>query len=127
MEEEKQIDVSKLPQPPAGAEFSLRGVEKLSVPHPYCITPGHVAIAADRFSGMLGTDAIAAAEKQGVRCGIKGCQLAYDKHETVVALLIEVPANDDLNKVAGLHKYLHGNKQVFVAAGIQGFAFPEKK
>jgi hypothetical protein len=127
---EKQIDMSKLPQPPQGSVFSLRKVETVSLPHPYCITPKHVAWAADHFGGMLSKDAIRDAEKHGAQCDIcrvRHERLTIDQHESQMTLFVQVPDNQDLNAIPGLHKYLFENKATFEAAGIQGFAFPNPK
>lgn len=112
--------------------FSLLKIEKVSIPHPYCITPKHIAVAADDFGGMLGEAAIEAAERKGAVCDI--CRerarrdgsriLTYGEHENNVTLFVKVPQNRDLNAIEGLNKYLFDNKQTFVDAGIQGFAFP---
>jgi|ERR1035441_5437898 hypothetical protein len=124
----KTTKISELPQPPSGSSFGLVEVKSVSMPHPYCITPKHVAYAADHCGGMLGTDAIRAAEKTGAACcdiclksgnGILG----IDKHTTSLMLLIRVPQNKDLNAVVGLHDYLFGNKAAFEKMGIEGFAF----
>jgi hypothetical protein len=124
----KTIEISKLPQPPSGASFGLVEVKTVSMPHPYCITPRHVAYAADHCGGMLGTDAIRAAERMGACCDI--CRksgngiLGIDEHTSPLTLFIRVPQNKDLNTVAGLHTYLYSNKAAFVEMGIEGFAFP---
>lgn len=126
----KEISLADLPQPPEGATFSLKEVRSITAPHPYCITPKHVAWASDHWSGMLGKEAIRDAEKNGARCDIcaKGHNgiLTIDEHVTSLGLFILVPQNRDLNAVPGLHKYLFDNKAAFVAVGIEGFAFPTK-
>jgi hypothetical protein len=127
MSEEKQISLSDLPQAPEGSVFTIEKVEKLSVPHPYCITPRHVAHAADKFSGRLGDEAIKSAERDGAHCDICKGKYPYEKHEAVNSLIIRVPQNKDLNAVPGLHAWLLANKQAFIDAGIDGFAFPETK
>jgi hypothetical protein len=124
--------LASLPQPPAGAVFSLQKVEKISMPHPYGIGTKHVAVAARSFGGMLGEAAIEQAEREGASCFI--CQetarrggriLKYSEHENAVTLFVKVPAGTcDLNAVEGLHKFLFDNKQTFIDAGIEGFAFP---
>jgi hypothetical protein len=122
--------LKQMPALPTSVTFSLAKVEKITHPHPYCITPRHVAWAADHFGGMLGTDAIRDAEKHGATCEI--CQksgrgiLSIDQHQTDVTLFINVPQNRDLNAIPKLHAYLFDNKAKFAALGIQGFAFPLK-
>lgn len=117
-----------MPAVPENADFSLAKVEKLSLPHPYCITPRHVAWASDHYGGMLSEDAICDAEKHGARCEIckvNNLNLSYHEHKTNVTLFIKVPQNTDLNAIAGLHTYLYKNKPEFEKLGIQGFAFPK--
>lgn len=128
MNENQLPKLSELPQPPKGVVFSLQRVDKISLPHPYCITPRHVAWAADHFGGSLSADAIRDAEKHGARCDIcaksnRGI-LPYDQHETQTTLFVKVPQNRDLNNIPGLHQYLFQNKQTFIDKGIGGFAFP---
>jgi hypothetical protein len=144
----KTIKLSELPQPPASSSFGLVEIKVVSMPHPYCITPGHVAYAADHYSGMLSKDAIREAEKTGACCdtcrknAIREAEktgayydtcrksgngiLSIDEHTDSLTLFIRVPQNKDLNAIAGLHTYLYSNKAAFVAMGIEGFAFPIK-
>lgn len=125
---DKTISLSELPQPPSGVSFKLAKVENVTMPHPYCITPRHVGIAADHYNGILGPEAIRAAERAGACCDI--CRhsgrgiLPFDKHETSLTVFITVPQNHNLNGIEGLHNYLYTNKAQFEALGIQGFAFP---
>lgn len=123
-------EIASLPQPPVGSVFSFQKVEKLSIPHPYCITPKHVAWASDHFSGRLSEDAIRGAEKNGAQCDIcaksgRGI-LTFDQHENSVTLFVKVPQNQDLNSITNLRSFLYNNKAAFETAGIQGFAFPTK-
>jgi hypothetical protein len=126
MTEENKLSLSELPQPPDGSVFKLDRIDKLSVPHPYCLTPRHVAYAADQCSGMLTEAAIEGAEKEGAKCGICKGKYKFSEHEVVNSLIITVPQSHNLNAVPGLHTYLFENKQRFVDAGIDGFAFPTK-
>jgi len=116
--------LDQIPAPPEGSSFSLVKIEKVSIPHPYCITPKHVAIASDQFCGMLGTEAIEAAERQGAHCGMRGCNLRCDQHESSKTLFIRVPQNCDLNAIPGLHAYLRSIQAKAAELGIEGFAFP---
>ena len=127
MTEEKQIDIKDLPQPPDGSVFKIERIEQLSLPHPYCITPRHVAYAADKCGGILGKEAMEGAEADGATCGICKGKHKFKEHEVVNSLIITVPQNDDLNAIVGLHTYLFANKQAFVDKGIDGFAFPTAK
>ena len=63
---------------PSTEHFSV--TDSIGIPHPYCLTPRHVAVASDHFCGRLGKDAIIDAEKRGVKCGMRGCTLAYGVH-----------------------------------------------
>lgn len=122
--------MAALPPLPEGAMFKPAKLEKISMPHPYVITPRHVAIAADKYSGLLGVEAIEGAEKEGVGCGWRGdrlesrCQLPYKKHDQPLTLFVEVPKDGqrDLNSIQGLGKWLCETKEL--GLGIEGFAFP---
>lgn len=99
-------------------------VDTIGVPHPYCITPRHVRVAADQYGGMLGVDAVESAERQGARCGVRGCQLRYDQHEKalLVECRIEMKGADGL-VVPELHAWLLSCKERATAGGYAGFAF----
>jgi hypothetical protein len=129
MEQNELAVFNAIPQPAEGSPFTLTKVERIAMPHPYCITSKHVEVAADRFSGMLRAEAIRAAEKSGAKCDIcrvNRLNLSYDEHESNLTLFIEVPLGKDLNAVPGLHAYLLSIKEQAIALGIQGFAFPPK-
>jgi len=123
------LKLADVPQPNADSVFKLQKIDTISFPHPYCITPKHVAYASDHCSGMLGREAIVEAEKRGACCDI--CRtsgngiLSFEQHETNLTLFIVVPQNKDLNAVPGLPNYLFSNKQTFIDLGVQGFAFPK--
>lgn len=127
MSEKEQKAYDALPKPPEGSVFVLREVLTQSDPHPYCITPGHVAEASDHFSGMLGEAAIEAAEKKGVRCGVRTCRLPMKEHKSFLVALIDVPDNTvaGINALPGLREYLLSVKEAATAAGIEGFGFPK--
>ena len=119
------LTLDQLPPVPEGAPFRLLKLERVGMPHPYCITPKHVAHASDHFSGMLTADAIRDAEKHGARCDIckkQGKRLSYEEHENPLTLFVAVPQNKDLNAVPGLHAYLLAVKNAEL--GVEGFAFP---
>lgn len=106
--------------------------KELQAKYGYCITPKHIAVAADRFGGMLGKEAVREAERQGAYCGttFKGggrCQLAYDKHEQ--ALLVECGLDFQTDEAAKeeLQGYLLGAKEKAEADGFAGFAFVRKE
>ena len=105
-------------------------VDTIGVPHPYCITPRHVAHASDRFGGMLTKEAIRDAEKNaGASCDI--CRksgngiLSIEEHGN--ALLIEVDDSRELKEILELHPYLLSIKEQATKDGFAGFAFKQKK
>lgn len=125
----KTPTLEQMPVIPPGLSFTLHKVDKVSMPHPYCITPKHVEWAAGYYGGILSAEAIEDAEKHGACCDI--CRqshqgiLPYHKHESLLTLFIKIPVGiRDLNKIAGLHDYLYENKAAFEQLGIKGFAFP---
>lgn len=83
--------------------------DTIGVPHPYCITPKHVAVAADQFGGMLHAEAIEAAEKQGAHCGwgTRGyCTLPYSRHEQALLIECKLALESQQGQGTELHKYL---------------------
>ena len=132
MTEEDQKIFQQLPKPGKKLLFKLVKVEDICLPHPYCITPKHLAYADSMY---LNETTIAGAETHGAKCDIcrqlvkQGKQnevLPLSQHEKQKTLFIEVVDNRNLNKVRGLHQYLLKIKPLAAAAGIQGFAFPKK-
>ena len=105
-------------------------IDTIGIPHFYCIGPRHVIYASDHFSGMLGKAAIEEAEKHGITCAVKGCNLSYGEHET--ALLVECKANmvipGSKNEACPeLHNYLLKIKNEATRNGYTGFAFLDKR
>src|SRR3990167_4628682 len=108
-------------------EGNFEVIGTIGVPHPYCLTPKHVAIASDKFFGMLGKDAIKVAEEEGASCDIckksnrrNGSEiLSYDEHKT--ALLVnckkEIKDNEEI------HQYLLFIKDMAIKDNFEGFAF----
>ena len=115
----------KLSKYPSTDIFRVK--DTIGVPHPYCITGGHVAYVSDHFSGMLSNESIREAEKhkyknhKPIKCGVKGCNLSYDEHKQ--ALLIEVKSKEELKDVPGLREYLLSIKEMAEADGYAGFTF----
>ena len=110
-------DISKYPKTDL---FSIK--DTIATPHPYCITPEHVAHAADNYGGMLGENAIESLEaKRGPCCGVKGCKLTYTEHEQ--ALLVEVKDDRPLNEITELKEYLLSIKDMAEQDHFAGFAF----
>lgn len=87
-------------------------VDTIAVPHPYCITARHIAAG-----GILNSESIEAAERNGAACGIKGCRLSYKQHEVALLVSCKTEPNDELEK------YLVGNKDECEKNGYAGFAF----
>lgn len=108
----------RLPPLPDGATFAPVKVERVSIPHPFVITPRH--LTGD--SMYLNEDTI---ERSGAPCGYPGCNLGVREHETLNSLFVEVENNQDLNANTGLHAWLLAIKGI-EGLGIEGFAFPQK-
>ena len=112
----------KLEKYPKTKQFRI--LDTIGVPHPYCITPSHVAYASDNCGGILGKEAILGAEKQGARCGSCRGELSYEQHET--ALLVEVDDKRELKDIPELKDYLLSIKTLCESDGFAGFAFKQK-
>lgn len=121
--------IDKIPKPKVG-HITLLSVDKIMVPHPYCITPKHLT----GESMYLTKEVIRDAEKKhGAVCDIcrrlvkQGKQksiLNFDEHQEALTLFIEV-SKGDLNEVKGLKEYLLEIKQVLRDLGIDGVAFKQ--
>lgn len=125
METEKQTPtLADIPAPPVGSTFKLDKIEKVAMPHPYCIGPKHLEYADSMY---LNAETIEHAERKGAKCCIckeQGKNLSFKEHETSLTLFISVQQNRDLNAIPGLHAYLLSIKRAASELGIQGFAFP---
>jgi hypothetical protein len=97
--------------------------DTIGVPHPFCITPAHIAAAQD-FGGKLGTPAIEALERRTGRpsCGVRGCNLFFDKHEQAVLVACKLDIKDQKDG-SELHRYLLDCKERAEKDGYAGFAF----
>lgn len=105
----------------SNGHFSI--TDTFSTPHPYTIGPRHVAFAADRFSGMLGREAIEAGEREGqVKCAHPGCHLKYGQHEKALFVRCAADPAQDAAR-AELQEYLLGIKDQVEAEGFVGFGF----
>jgi hypothetical protein len=124
-----------------GGLFKVHDITSVNFkPHPYCITPRHVEIAADYHSGMLNEAAIRDAEQRGVKCGMyvnqynpkqcssnpherwPRCNLSRKEHTSDRVCFLDLlrdmtnkEAQEELKKIVGL---CDENK-------IDGFAFVE--
>lgn len=123
-------ELSQIPEPDE-QHIRIKGIKKVRIPHPYCITPKHVSHASNHYGGILGKDTIIDAEKHGAKCDT--CKKANKKHGSPIltfeehiaskTLFIEVPQNKDLNNVKGLPEYLMKIKPIAESLHIDGFAF----
>ena len=117
------MDKEKLKEYPKTDKFEC--IDTIGMPHPYCITPKHVAVASDYHSGRLDGYAIEDAERRGARCGVRNCNLSWDEHEQ--AILVQVDDHRELKDVPGLQEYLLSIKERAENDKIAGFAFIQKK
>lgn len=128
---------------PTGAGFRCAGFDHINFkPHPYMITPKHVAYASDH-GGILSEAAIEEAERNGAYCGVgrygdrglgrqtgqhSGCILPYREHTSEKVLVLVLPDDhpEDLNKIPGLNDYLQGIKEALIKQGCAGVIFPKE-
>ena len=97
--------------------------DSIGVPHPYCLTPKHVEVAADHHGGMLGEAAIEHAERLGAKCGICKGKLTWKQHEQAVLIGCKAELKDEGGTVnPELHQYLLKLKPL-VEGHYAGFAF----
>jgi hypothetical protein len=96
----------------------------IGVPHPYCITPMHVAVASQHHSGILNEEAIKDCERNYGKCGICHGKLKYEQHETALLVICKKDVKGtDGKAVPELDKYLMSIKEKCEADGFAGFAF----
>lgn len=128
---------------PKNKEFPLVKIEKVCIPHPYCITPKHLKYnkgmclnieEAEERSRLLNPNdsrkwAVCDICRIRERRGLQDKILSYKEHETQKTLFVEVEDNsrEGLTKNKKIFKYLRRIKQICEKLGIQGFAFPQKK
>lgn len=100
-------------------------IDTIGVPHPYCITEKLVAYASDHFYGVLDKRAVEQAEKHGIRCGVRGCTLTFDQHETALLVGCKGPLKEEGTNLAHpeLHSYLLKCKPLCEEDHYAGFAF----
>lgn len=100
-------------------------------PHPYMITEHHVGWASDKHGGILDSTAIESCEKNGHGCGMKGCNLPYDKHENVLLIACKHPlkvksdSTDEEMVNPELHEWLMAIKDQVTKDKYIGFAFKD--
>lgn len=105
---------------PKSANENFAVVDDLpTIGHVFCVTPKHVAYAADHCHGILGEDAL---EHSGVPCGI--CKRPYEDHKEQ-GLLIYCTKNPQTDSEAHdeLVAFLNAIKERTLAEGYAGFAF----
>lgn len=98
-------------------------VDKIGVPHPYCITPRHIKVASNDHGGILSEAAIEDAEEKGACCGICRGQLRYKEHEQALLVGCRAELKDAEGKTnPELHAYLLRIKKS-AREKYAGFAF----
>lgn len=111
----------KLKKYPKTESFEV--IDSIGVPHPYCITPKHVAWAADHCCGMLSKEAIIEAEAHGARCDICKGKLKYDEHQQALLVECKKDIHTDVNAKEELKEYLLSIKTMAEEDKYAGFAF----
>lgn len=125
-EEEKKQELQK--KYGKSEKENFRVIDTIPVPHPYCITPRHVAHAARRFAGILSAGAVEDAEKHGARCDTCKGRLKFKEHE--IALLVECRTEikgEDGQVDPELHAYLKSIVDMAEQDHYAGFAFMRAK
>jgi len=105
------------PDSPSG---NFKVIDVIGVPHPYCIGPKHVALAADRFCGILGNEAIEEAERRGIHCATCRGELSLKEHETALLVGCKVDFKDHKDEVSTWLKSIVAEAEKHKYAG---FAF----
>jgi hypothetical protein len=112
------------PLPPAGVRIK----DTMGVPHPYCITPKHLA---DEDGMYLDGPRIERAEKRGARCDICKGKLSFKEHKQGLVVFFEGFHQPELNKrlsegfdkvVPGLHAWLLAIKPLMERDQYDGLA-----
>ena len=103
---------------------NFKVIDTIGVPHPYCIMPKHVSVAADHHSGILDEAAIIDAESRGAKCGTCKGKLSYKEHEQALLVGCKLEIKDAAGMVCPeLHQYLLTIKDEATKNGYAGFAF----
>ena len=96
-------------------------------PHPYCITPRHIDVASSKFNGKLSGEAIEFAEKNSnAKCGVKGCNLAFNEHKQAAFVLCKADFQKDKEAEKELQEYMKKHAQDLESKGIVGVGFVDK-
>lgn len=124
MSEKEQAIFDKLPPLEEDSQFALSHVFTHHEPHPYMIGSQHIAIAADKFGGVLSNEIIKYAEERHyARCYHKDCLLSFEEHKGEAVVLLMVPRAVPLGEVKGLHAWLLKAKDTVEGMNVKGFAF----
>ena len=98
--------------------------DTIGVPHPYCITPRHIEVASNKFSGMLSKEAIEYGEKHSnAHCGVPGCQLSYAEHEQAAVVECRADPKDHKDEI---QDYFKDHGPSLEAEGVAGMALLDK-
>ena len=98
-------------------------IDTIGVPHMYMIGPRHIGYASDRFSGLLGAEAIKSGEREKkLHCYQPGCTLYYEEHkEALLVKCMKDPAIEENSKE--LNELIVKWKEEVERNNYAGFAF----
>ena len=115
------------------SEFgNFKVINKIGVPHSYCLTPRHISVASDEFGGMLTESVIRSAEEEGAVCDIcknlvrEGKQdniLSFDEHKQALVVECKKDVKTDKEAQKEINEWLLKNKNLALKNNIEGFAF----
>ena len=98
--------------------FTLLEVRAINFdPHPYTIGPKHVAHAADKYNGILGTETL-----KEVKCALPGCDLSYDDHKYDTVMMLKLKRNATKDETM---EFLQTLKDEMINDSIDGFVMVE--
>ena len=139
-------ELDKIPKPKT-KDFELVEITRINHrPHPYCITPQHIAYASDNYSGMLGEYAIVEAEKNGkASCGMysnesgrwmnrrtfeynRKCTATYHEHISDKVLAIRaLVTGKEIKELDGIQEYLKSIQSKLLELKVDGIIFIKAK
>jgi hypothetical protein len=95
-------------------------VKSINMPHPFTTSEAHETLASDEFGGILSNECIEEAEKRGIPCGIRDCDLPFKEHKK--AIIVKVKSREELKDVVDeLQKYLMFIRDKAKSDGFDGF------
>lgn len=101
----------------------VKGIHEINYsPHPYTTSPEHIAFASDNYLGMLGEEALIAADAKGIKCGVTGCQVSYKEHTNDIVLILSLKKDLVKDEVQPMFTEVAG---ILEENNIDGFAFVE--